>query len=399
MANPANSITPNMATPQVVLGAPNLIGIVNLTQPGIPDVFASLPGFSDANPRKIDGTEFTYFWEYGSRQGAPYVPVDAPSKTVQVPPIGRTSGTTFTTKIDINIKPAYLASLLQYDSLAKQQDGANEIRRQVQQPTQRIKNNRIILMASAMFQGYVWWDKNGAILTSSANSVSSINFGIPTTNTGGCNIFNTAGGDTLYDWQAAGTNIPQQLTNFKKQAMQNTSYPVKHAFYGSNIAGYFANNTEVQAYLSRDTFRKDGGAHQFLDTGELPDGTNGSTLFGIAWHPAWQQYQLTENSDGSASGTPTSFVGSDSVVFCPDPDPSWIRWIEGSSPVPADANNFRMGTPQSLADMGIAFKHGQYAYCERKNNPVGATVIVGDNCIPMILNPFVVYQATVTIMS
>jgi hypothetical protein len=297
--------------------------------------------------------------------------------------------------MDVNIKPASLASLLQYDSLTKQQDAADEIRRQVQQPSQRIKNNRIILLASAMFQGYVWWDKNGVILTSSTNSVASVNYGVPLTNTGGCNIFNTANGDTLYDWQAAGTNIPQQLTNFKKQARQNTSYPVKHAFYGSNIPGYFANNTEVKSYLAQDVFRKDGGALQFLDTGELPDGTNGSTLFGIAWHPAWEQYQLDD------SGNVQTFVGNDSVTFCPDPDPSWIRWIEGSSPVPSDKDNFRpgAGVPQSLAEMGITFKHGQYAYCERTNNPVGATVIVGDNCIPMILNPTVLYQATVTLLS
>jgi hypothetical protein len=232
-------------------------------------------------------------------------------------------------------------------------------------------NLRLACIYSMLGLAKIYWDKNGNLLPSSSNATLTIDYGLPANNANQLNGLLTVG------WENASADIPGDCRKIKDQSLRDTGYPLKYAFYGKNVPSYLAQNTEVQAYLSRNP-----ATHQkFLDTGELPD------LFGYQWWPVHQGSFYEDNS-----GVIQELFGADQVTFTPDITAETYELMEGTYMVPTTFNAFDSLTG-ALASMTQV--RGMFSYAVPVHNPVTVELFYGDVFLPIwkVTNNW--YQATV----
>lgn len=199
-----------------------------------------------------------------------------------------------------------------FESYEAQVSFRDEMMRQMEEFAYYLANLEIASVTSMVANGYLWFDADGNILPTSSGATLTVDYGVPAGNTGSV-------GGIIVDWSNTASNIPTQVNNLKTYARQTTGYPLEWAFFGKNVAGYLANNTNFQAYLARnDAYRQ-----QYINTGQVADGT-----LGLKWVPA--QDAFFEND----SGTVQAQFAVDSVTFTPGITRATYAMYEGSYRVP-----------------------------------------------------------------
>jgi hypothetical protein len=370
-----------------VLAAPNLLGLLHLAKSGIPDVF---PDSFKSNKKRCDKDYGEWKTDYGMRQVVPATQYGSESKTQQQQKMGVQTAKLIFTSNNLRIPVSDFMNLLAFESLEKQKLGAEEVVRQVQYAKTALANNRTAITASALFTGAVYYDKFGNLLPNSTNADLTVNFNVPTANQGQCNILGT--GNTLTQgWQDAGVassltnagnpaDIDFQVKNLKTQVLYNTGYDLKHAFYGINVSSYLTYNTLLAQYFRFNVDGKSAYNPAFVETGDLP-----MTLFGLQWHPAYNQYYLDQNQ------AKQTFVAPSAVLFTPDPaECNFLQNLEGTYAVP---NTYGPVAAESVTS-NFTEVQGQFVYAKPVDDPVTAKIIYGDTFLPAVCNPQVIVQAT-----
>jgi hypothetical protein len=356
-------------TIQQILGASNMIGVAQSVRRGLPQY---LPESFTRTGRRVVGNTAKYNKVEGGRDLARLVQYGAPASLVGRKGITQVPVTLAHTFESITHDPLVLQNLMRTDSDEVQQMAVDEIDRQTAEFTVRSENFRKGLIYSVLANGKIYFDGAGNLLFSSSGAVTTVDYGVPANN------LNQANGLISASWATAGTKIIQDVNNLKKAAVQATGYELKHAFYGSKIAGYLLANTEAKELINRTPTL----AQQFYNSGEIPNG-----FCGLQWHPVYGAFGT------DSSGTVQSFFGDDYIGLFPEPSTEWWEIVEGSYIVPKSID-VAPNVQSAVGNLQTAF--GMFDYAVVNHNPAGLTHYHGDTVLPLLKVPAAVYILDVT---
>ena len=356
-----------------ILGGANLTGVIQQTLTGIPDVF---PASFYASRKPVDGDTAEYTRVDGTRQTARIAAYGSPSQQRELQDVAKVPVKLIHTVESILHTPATLTNLLNFDNPSRQQMGIAEITRQTRQFRQLFDNLRVASLTSMLFTGSINFDGGGNLLPSNSGATISVNYNVPSGNTGQLNVFG-AGAILDTSWDNAAADIATQLTSLKKAARKLTGYPLVHAFYGQDVLGYLLGNDQV-----KEMMKFNAQANTQTLAGDVPPG-----LFGMQWHPAYEAFYL------DSTGTAQDLVAGNQVLFTPDPSMDWLDWLEGSYPVPTSVGNV---TPDSIAAAGnVSLATGMFSYAQVTSDPVTIKQVAGDTFLPVLKVPGSIFVATV----
>jgi len=366
---------------QEILASRNLIGRVVDIVNGVPEDI--LPaGFLTSN-RTTEGDRGEYLRVAGTRQTSTMSRYGAPAKHVAPVGIGATPVKLIHSFEDFTHDPTILNLLIEESGtgLVRQQMAKETIGRQLEIFGTRFRNLRVSAVMSALTTGGIAFDKDGNLLPPDATTglinsaaVFSINFGVPSGNTGSLNVFGA--GNLLTNWKAATPNILTQLKAVKKAGRKLTGHPITHAFYGLNIPGYIANDPVLQSII-----RGSQRVAEEAITAEIP-----ASVGNLKWFPIDQAFFVDQG------GAYQDWAGDNTIIFTPDPSTDWWEVIEGTYPVPRSI--------QLANDMGAVIGNlqqvaGPFSYAQVTTNPVSLQHFAGDTFLPILKNPAAVFIAKV----
>lgn len=353
-----------------LLGGRNLTGLVNTIQSGLPDF---LPNGFLRTTKKVIGNKASYFKVEGNRANAQTSQYGAPSRLVPGQggsEVGVTLAHAFEKQ---NHDPLLLQNLQGFNGEPAKELATEEIGRQSAEFKTRIDNARLSSVYSALANGKIWLGANGDLLYSASGAVVTVDFGVPAARQ------NQAGGIIGASWATAATNIITHVTALKAKQVQDGKAPLRHAFYGSNIAGYIAANDHAGALIKNTPML----ATERYKMAEIPDG-----FAGLQWHPVYAAYGL------DTSGAVQSWFGADSLVLTPEPTTDWYGFYEGSYLVPRDLGT--VSTDAVAAANNVDVVYGTFGYATVSNDPVTISQFAGSTWLPILRDASAIFQLDVT---
>lgn len=369
-------------TLQQIIGRESMLGLVEGVKTGVKKPF---PDAFYASNQKTVGDSGSYLQVNGTRQLARLVQYGSSSKARNHDGLVERPVKLMHTFEHVDHTPMMLQKLIPPDGAtldglptAMQRMGMDEIKRQTTLFKQRFENLRNTAIAMALARGVIYIDANGNIQNTSSGAAYSIDFQIPSGNKGQLN-YNGGGAIIGASWATDGTDIIGDMEQLHVAAEELTGYPLGHAFYGRNIFEYLASNTRLAAFIGANP----STAASFMARA-IPDG-----FLGLKWHPA---FHALYQDDG---GTYNAVVPDDTIVFTPEPDPSWYDVIEGTFIVPRSTGNVSGDAIQALSDLEMVT--GMFNYAHVGNvDPPGVRHYAGDTFLPVVKVPSAIFIADVT---
>jgi hypothetical protein len=362
-----------------ILGAPNLCGIIQSTVSGIPNPFP--PGFFQVD-QTVDGDTGEYKVFTGTRTNATISPYGAPSKNRQLRDVGVKSVKLLHSVENIVLPVKDYVNLLNYNDLAKQKLGIDEVSRQIREARWTQDNLRISALTSMLFNTEIFYDNQGNLLPNSTGAQTTVSYGVPVGNQNQLDVYQTGNPIISASWATNTTAIDKQIQALHQTAVQLTGYELKHAFYGLNVANYLTSNSNLGNYFFRDSYGPDAFGPSYVATADIPN-----PLLGLTWHKAYQSFFIDQN------GNQQSLVGPNQVVFTPEPSTSWIGFLEGTYPVPTKAGIITPAEPTIVSSMET--RAGMFAYGMASADPPTAKIVYGDTFLPVLKVPSAIFVATV----
>ena len=360
---------------EALLHFEHFLKTIELVKGGVPD--GILPKSMFKTTDKTIGDQGLYYKVTTTRKVAQQVAYGSASKNVIGKGVTKTPVTLIHAFEHFMHSPNLLA-LLKSLKGGEQKRGAEIVGRKIKNFTQRFINLRRAAAYSALFTGYIYLDSEGALLPSSVGAAITIDFGVPAAHRTTCD-WDGNGAIIGASWATAGTDIIGDVHELKKAAIATTGYPIKKAFYGSNIPGYIASNTALLNYMSRNN-----KANAAMVAGTIPN-----DLLGLEWIDAQNAFYEDEG------GTNRYFCPADQVVFTPDPkDSGWWGMIEGSYNVPTDVGRISSDAMAALNSIREVF--GMFGFAQVSNDPVGLKQFGGDTFIPVVSVPKAIFIADTT---
>ncbi len=358
---------------QDVLGAPNLIGVIQSTKTGLLDV---LPAGFVAPGKTVEGDHGTYTRVTGTRKTARLAQYGAPSVRRQLKGVEEIGVKLLHTIEHIVHNPIVLQNLLSVEG-AKQVMGRAEIARQTRDFRILFDNLRLATIYEALALGAIYFDGDGNLLPSSTGAVITVDFSIPSSNQDQLDIDGT-GAVIGASWAVDGTDIVGQLMLLKKRAAHLNGYVPELALYGANILEYLLTNTAIKNLISGSA-----GMSEQAAAGAVPRG-----LLGFDWHPVSAAFFVDDDGDAQ------SMFGDDTVVFCPRPTPDWWEVLQGSYITPTAVGGVSADGTAAVGD--FTQTQGMFSYAVVQADPPSIKHVAGDTFLPVIKVPGAVYIADVT---
>lgn len=360
-------------TLEQILSGANLTGVIQATKSGVPQV---LPPQFLAPTRQVKGNTTTYRKVEGTRQVARIAHYGSPSQRRELQSVSDVPVTLLHT-IEHQVHDPLVLQSLKSVNETEQTLGEQEIARQVREFRTLFDNLRVAAATSALALGAIYFDGNGNLLPSSSGAVVSVDFGVPSGNKAQLDVFGD--GDIIdASWATDGTDIINQVIALRKAAVKLTGYPIRHAFYGTNVFEYLVSNTAISGLIEASP-----GMAETVAEGRLP-----SSLLGLDWHPIYEAFFVDQD------GTAQEIVGADTVVFTPDPDPTWWEFVEGSYLVPNNLGN--VGGDATAALGNLSQVYGMFSYGQVLSDPPAIKHVAGDTFLPVLKVPAAVFIADVT---
>ena len=362
-----------------VLGAPNLCGIIQSTVSGIPNPF---PASFFQVDQTVDGDTGEYKVFSGSRTNATISPYGAPSKNRQLREIGVKAVKLLHSVENIVLPVKDYVNLLNYNDLAKQKLGIDEVSRQIREARWTQDNLRISALTSMLFKTQIYYDNQGNLLPSSTGAQTTVDYTVPAGNQNQLDVFGTGSPIISTTWSNTSATIDKQIQALHQAAVQLTGYELKHAFYGKNVPNYLTSNAGLGNYFFRSAYDEDAFGPSYIATADIPN-----PLLGLTWHKAYQSFFVDQN------GNRQTLVGDDQVVFTAEPSTAWIGFLEGTYPVPTKAGIVTPAEPAVVS--GMETKAGMFAYGMPSADPPTAKIVYGDTFLPVLKVPSAIFVATV----
>jgi hypothetical protein len=322
-------------------------------------------------------------WEaiQGVRQNATLTDPNSPSRRVDTNQRTRKQAVALGTRENIGFDSEFIAMLQSGVPILQQRAKMLQIQK-VRDFKQRAENLRVSLPHSAFALGAINVDGNGNLLPSSTGAVMTVNFSIPGTSLNGAGKLTTnstlpSTTQTVGDWSLAATDIEAALRAIGDSYTYYSNYPVGTIMYGRNVPGYFANNTSMQTFMSRNQ----GFGGKFLDSNEVPQG-----LMDYSWQPVHRAYFNDKNNAVQTWFNPKS------IYIIPPVSEDWYENVECSLPIPSGipfANSF--DNLENFSGM-FPLKKGYGSYCYGSLDPISLTCVQQYYSLPLIKNPYVVWE-------
>lgn len=352
-----------------VLGAENLMGVIEEVKGGVPDDLLPAPFMTPT--RTVIGDQGSYYKTSRTRKNAKVTNYGGTSSEVTQQGISEVPVKLIHSYENMRHGPKLFQLLENPEDGTKQQLARQEITRQTVNLAQRCMNLRMSAIYSMLAFGEIYVNTDGGLATTTG-SAYDIDFGVPANNK------NQLNGIIGASWDTATTDIIGDILAIKEQARKLTGMPIRHCFYGVNVPNYIAKNNTAKEYLARN-----GGAQTAFIGGEIPNG-----FMGIQWHPVYEAFY--ENT----SDTNTDFFGGDACVFTPDPSPDWYELVEGTFPVPRLSGVVGDSVEDALGN--LTQTPGMFSYAEIGSNPPSIVQYYGDTFLPILKNPNAIFIADVT---
>lgn len=356
---------------QSVLGTDALLGATGVAASAVPQNHLP-PGLFKGTP--VGSNTGYVLVGQGTNQTAKTAARGSVARPVTLSGMSRRPEVLLHSSNSIEVKADTLMNLVNPRNGADEVFAKSEIARQVNECTVRSVNLRTQCISSLFGLGKAWYDADGNPLASSSGAVTTIDPGIPANN------LNQLNGLISASWATASTPIVKNLMNIQKQALINGKGrvgPIEHAIYGADIFDYIYSNTQGQAMIRNNPVYMSAFAQ-----GVIPNGFAGIKN----WWPGYLGFY------DNASGTTVTPIAGDCLILMPDPNPSWYELQEGVQPLPSE-----FGVSTDLNDIAAktTIANGYFTYAYQTMNPYGATMIFGDNFLPAIHIPEVVFIADV----
>lgn len=360
-------------TIEQIIGGVNLVGVIQATTTGIPDVLP--PAFyADRSPVNGDTGEYTKVT--GTRKTARIAAYGSASQVRQLKDIAKVPVKLIHTVESVYHKPSTYMNLFEYNNLALQRLGIQEVTRQTREFKQLFDNLRVAAAESALFKGAIYYDGSGNLLPSSSGAVVTVNYGVPAGNQAQLNV-DGSGNIIGTKWSTVTAPIITQCNKLRKAARKLTGYPLKYAFYGENVPDYIFSNTTYREFLKINT-----AANKSALEGEIADGFGGFT-----WIPAYQAFFEDDN------GVNQDLVNPNGVTFTPAPSIDWWEWLEGTYPVPTSIGAVSSDAASAMQSVNVAT--GMFSYGTVVSDPTTVKQVAGDTFLPVMKVPKAVFQAVV----
>jgi len=356
-------------TLQQILGTSTLVGVIQSVKGGVPtDILP--PEFMRVG-RTIEGNTGTYDKVEGNRKTARLAHYGSKAKKRSLKGVSEVPITLMHTFESMDHRPDTLMQLRDIGNESRQKLGQNEIARQTKDFKDLFLNLRVTSAVSALTAGAIYFDSDGNLLPSSGGATYTIDFDVPAVNQ------NQIDGIVTASWNTAGTDIVKQVKAIKLKARQTSGYPLKHAFVGSDILGYFLKNTTLKELINRNA-----GFQASAAAGTIPDG-----FLGFMWHDL-DEFFFEDNDS-----TNQTLMGTSDVIFTPEVSPEWWELVQGTFPVPTKLGGVGGEAADMIAD--ITEVAGMFSYAVIGHNPVGIEQFAGDTFLPTLKVPSAIFQAVV----
>lgn len=327
---------------QDILSYQPLTEAVETVKTGIPKV---LPEQLWTITEDVSGNKARLIEYTGTRRVAKVIPYGAPPKAGDKLPLNDKGVILLHSKDEREFTTELLMIFREWNEYKPQQKFAmREVARQGEAMRQQQENLEIASVLQFVATGYNYFDADGNLLPTSSGAALTVDQGVPASNR---NQVNPGGGAIISaSWGTASTNIPLQVNNLKKRAIQLTGYPLKYAFYGANIPGYLANNDYTKLMWSYNQSYNDF----YLSTGQIKPG-----FLDLVWVPASQAF--FEDS----SGVVQEIFPADGITFGPELNATTYTYYKGSQLVPTQFGPMA-DVEAALKSMAEVFGRGRYAF-------------------------------------
>ncbi len=371
-------------TLEQIIGSESQLGLIEGVKTGIK---RPLPDEWFRSSQKVDGDSGKYTKVEGTRETARLVQYGSASKARNLTGISEVPIKLMHTFEHQVHGPSILAKLMDINGESfngtpsgPQKMGMSELKRQTEIFKQRFENLRTAAVLMALSRGVVYFDGNGNLLNSSSGAVVSVDFQVPAGHKG---QLDWSGGGAIIgtSWGTISTDIMTDMEQIHEAAQSETGYPIEVAIYGKNILKYLVTNTALLE-LTQGGSNPDAAA---FARHQIPDG-----FLNVAkWIPAPAASFADDN------GTYQKLVPDDTIIFAPQPDPSWFDVIEGTFPVPTGTGNVREDVAALMSDLKAVTGMFSYAAISRIDPP-GVVQYCGDTFLPALKVPKAIFIADVT---
>lgn len=367
-----------MASILDILGWRNISASVQKVETGVTN---RLPPAFTTTTEDVLGDRTSYVTFRGERRTARRGEYASPSRARTLRPVGEQSVTLLHFPEHFKLRQELVLRLRNPNDLLAQTLAQKEIARYGADFRTLFDNTRVVGITMMLSKGKIWFDANGDILPTASGADLTIDYSVPSTNTGQLNF---GSGNTIdASWATASTNIIQHLENIRIQMKRTTGRDLKHAFYGANIAAYLFKNDTLKSYWQFNPAMY----QQFASApGMVPQG-----FAGLQWHPMGDAF-FADNSDSLPDVT-NLIWDADQVTFTPEVDRNLYTLFEGSIAVP---KSFGIAATADGAMDNFEVVYGMGGYAVPEVDPVGVKTVMFDTFFPAWKVPQDLYIADVT---
>jgi hypothetical protein len=353
-----------------ILGYRAMTSIAQSVINGVPDNL--LPPSFMSTTERVPGNRATVRMFESSRQNAQGVPYGNDPIRRQLKQIAEKPVVLWHSFQEAHFDMTILSMLENFDNPEHQELGRQVISQQSMEFAREIRNVKMSMIYSLLANGKIWFDSNYNLLPSASGAESNltIDFSVPSGNK------DQIGGIIGTTWATTTVDIPGDIKAIKNLARQTSGHPLKYAFYGTNVFSYLANNDFCENVIN--------GSPQLASTFasyEIPPG-----FLGLTWIP------VSEAFFADSTGTNQTFFGADTVVFTPEPDPSWYSIIEGSYAVPKSVN---LGSDAMAVSSNFDNVYGDFSFARISMPTPGINYYMGTTCLPVLKVPAAIFIADV----
>lgn len=334
----------------------------------------------EPDPEQPVGMNIMYDSITGNRNLATLVNHMDPSRRAETPGVTRKFATALGTKEHFSLDSERLMALKSNLPVVSQR-ARRYIVNDMANFRSRQDNLKLSLVTSVFAnQGKIYYDRNGNLLPNSTGQYNTVDYGVPAGNI--LTKTSTIGSSsvTVGDWSSATTDIPNTLRTLRQQNLQANNYNLAHVFYGKSVPSFFANNTAMQTFMSRQNPEVN---RAFLMTNEMPQG-----LLDYQWHPVADAYFVDQN------GAIQQWFPDNKIVVVPEITSDWYSFFQAGTLVPKTFANLGTDPDQMVDNCFIA--NGHFSYSVFGIDPVNVKVVTGWFGLPVLKVPGVLWDITVS---
>jgi hypothetical protein len=335
--------------------------------------------FYDAAPKRNEDGDILEIVTYGDdRKPAPTNARGASARTLDTKGASKAYFSPIHMYNEVTLPMAAVENLRQADNPAKQEKGAEEIRRQFDLFGRRHRITKAAALAKLLGDGVAYFDVNGQLLENSTGAATTVDLGVAASHKTqlnhsslGSNIVNTT-------WSNAGANILQDLEQIREAAEYDQAPMPKHVWLHTVAKAWIRANTDLKTYAILNSPQ----AEQFFN------GLPADTLQVGDW-----TFHFYNGTYEDSAGNIVPFVSKTKAIITPDVnDGTWFRSIAGSEVI-ATGEGISNSIDQALAQTTTVY--GDFSYLAVKHNPLKVSLFMGSNFLYAFADPNAVWMPTV----